>query len=200
QGHRVVDREVGVHLESEFMDSVLAAIFRRVTPVRNDFFLPLPRQSFGVLLRPAVGNPGRRRVGRRTTRTAGETDDYAHIQFLCQQYSLAEGFGIARRYGRVGVNRISVTAKRRNTNVVIVEFLFPGPRLWLTSDPGERRRTRGRKPRGECCEPCPEAVLPRNPVYLPAAMYSHLRDWGSLRRQSFHRLRQETFFGWLKDD
>src|SRR5690349_19486809 len=57
QRARVINDKVGMHLEGQPLDTVIAGVFGSFLPVRNDFFLPLPVLHFGVFIRPAVGDP-----------------------------------------------------------------------------------------------------------------------------------------------
>src|SRR6267143_4194004 len=65
---RVVHHEIRVHFKPQALHSMLARELRRFLPVRNDLLLPLPFQHFLIFRRPAVVDPVRLSVSRRSSR------------------------------------------------------------------------------------------------------------------------------------
>ena len=81
---RVVHDEIGMHLESQPLDAMLARKLRRLFPVGNDLLFPLPIEHLLELRRPAIGHPVRHRIGWRSTRTPREAHDDGHFHPLRQ--------------------------------------------------------------------------------------------------------------------
>src|SRR5207302_11429294 len=74
----VIDDDIGVHLQSDFVNAVLAREFGCLLPIRNDFFFPLPVLYLRIFRRPTIRNPVRHGVGWAATGTSREAHDYAH--------------------------------------------------------------------------------------------------------------------------
>src|SRR5450755_1059883 len=104
---------------------MVAREFRRLLPVRNDLFFPLPVEGRRVLRRPAVGDPVRIGVIGIAAWTSRESDNYFHIQFLRQQHGFSKSFRIAVGNGLVGMHRVPMTTEGRDQNVAVVKLLSP---------------------------------------------------------------------------
>src|SRR5882724_335257 len=126
QSARIVNDEVGVHLEREPMHTVFAGVFGGVFPVGDDAFFPLPVLHLGVFGRPAVSDPVGLRVGGRTAGTAGETDDDFDFQHFREENSLAERVDVFLGVFCVGMNRVAVAAESGYANVLVFKFPEPG--------------------------------------------------------------------------
>ena len=90
QRFRVVHHKIGMHFQSNLVDSVFARELGRLLPVRNYFFLPLPVEHLAVLRRPAVGDPVGHGVGGTAAGTTGKAHDHAYSQTLGQQHRVPE--------------------------------------------------------------------------------------------------------------
>src|SRR5205823_12066823 len=127
QRHRVVHHETGMHLQSQFVHSMIAGELSGLLPIRNHSFLPLPIENLRVLGRPAIGRPIGHGVGGISSRTSRESDNDTHSQTFGQLYGAPEYLSVALRNLVVGMDRVTVTTEHRHMNVAVFKLLFPGP-------------------------------------------------------------------------
>src|SRR6266481_2853191 len=115
-----------MHLQGNFVDSVITGKLGGLLPVWNYSFLPLPIEHLTVLGRPTVGDPVGHSLGGAAAGAAGKTDDNAYSETLSQQYGAPESLRIALRDLRVRGHRVAVATQCRHLNIAVFEFLFPG--------------------------------------------------------------------------
>src|SRR5229473_3963207 len=108
-----------MHLECETFDAVVAREFRLILPVGNDFFFPLPVLHFGVLGRPAVGDPVRVSILRSAARTAGKTDDHFYIQDFCKTDGFAERIDVFLGMLGIRMNGVAMATKSGDANPAV---------------------------------------------------------------------------------
>src|SRR5437867_9106420 len=134
QRHGVVHHETGMHLERQFMHSVIARELSGLLPVRNHSFLPLPVENLRILGRPAIGRPIGHGVGCIASRASRESDDDTNSQTFRQLHGAPEYLRVALRTLGVRMKRVTVAAEHSHLNVPVFKFLFPGPELGVVGE------------------------------------------------------------------
>src|ERR1051326_4907593 len=107
-----------MHFERQPLDAMRSRIFRRVPPVRNYFFFPLPLQHLVVLRRPAVGNPVRLRIVGSATGTPGKSDDDLDVEHFSKEHRLPKSVSVLLRMLRVGMRSEEHTSELQSHSFI----------------------------------------------------------------------------------
>src|ERR1700676_479472 len=122
---RIVDHEVGMHLEGQALDAMFARVLGGFLPVRDNLFLPLPVQHFSELGGPAISCPVWHNVRRRTAGTPGEAHDDFDVEHFREKNGLAKGVDIFLRALGDGMNGITVATERSDADASAFKFFLP---------------------------------------------------------------------------
>src|ERR1700682_2245778 len=119
QRHRVVHHETGMHLQRQFVHSVITGELSGLLPIRNLSFLPLPIENLCILGRPAIGRPIGHGVGWIAPWASRESDNDTNSQTFGQLYGAPEYLRVALGNLGVGMDRVTVTTECRHLNVAV---------------------------------------------------------------------------------
>ena len=121
---RVVNAEARVHLEGDFLDSVLRREGRGLLPVGNQNLVPLPVENLRVVVRPRACDPvGVLRIGA-VAGAAGEADYRVDAELLAHEDRVDEVVVVLFRDFLVRVDRIAVAAEGADLQAVPVHRLL----------------------------------------------------------------------------